>query len=131
MYRNSARNDYIYGEMNGFTHNQPLEQVWAAARVLLFESGFQTRDAGGGYYLETEWSSEPNSKIRYRYMLTGVAQGTGCTVYFTKDTENSSGSASTGRDYAMEWELVKRVDPQRAAKISSDAEAYAHSLYPD
>ena len=124
MRASAARNAFIKEQTEKHVYGRPLEQVWPEARVMLFEAGYQVKDTGeGATTLETEWKYESGSK--YRYLVMGVRQGDKCQVRFTKAYESGGKHKSTGtsRDWSMEFKLIKKVDPDAAARIETEADA--------
>lgn len=129
MQRNAARKQYIYDQLHNYKYQAELDSVWPQAREMLFERGYQTRDSGGGYNVETEWAIEGDR--RHRYLLTGLKGPGTAEIHFMKDSEAVGGSVETGRDYEIELLLVKRIEPQRAAQIEAEAEAHANKVVPE
>lgn len=125
----SARRKHIEDATRGHVYNRPVDQVWTQARQLLFERGFTVRDTGEGasHQAETEWRQDGNNH-RVRYLLSGLpASDDKAQVQFTRAEEqyDKGGSWSpldTERDVEMEFELIKRVEPDQANVIETDAD---------
>ncbi len=120
----SARQAHINEQMQNYTYEKSLDQIWPEARALLFEAGYQVRDTGeGSTTLETEWSRSEGGSV-VRYLVQGIElDGGKAQVRFNSQAKTKDGSAGGGRDYSMEWRLVQRVEPTRAARIEGDADA--------
>lgn len=123
----SARQDHINNRTQAYVYNRPVDQVWGSARQMLFELGYTVRDTGegGSFSAETEWKQE--GKERSRYLLTGSSVDAGrCTVQFMRAEESQRGgnwdNDGTQRDFDIEFELIKRVEPDAAAQIESEAD---------
>ncbi len=119
----AARDAYIEARTKKYVYDRPLEQVWPEARTMLFEMGFEVKDTGeGATTLETEWKQESGS--RYRYLVQGIRQGDKCQVRFTKafETRGKHQSSGTSRDWGIEFELINKVEPRRAAEIRVEAD---------
>ena len=125
----TARRKHIEDATRGHVYNRPVDQVWTQARQLLFERGFTVRDTGEGgtHQAETEWKQDGNNH-RVRYLLSGMpATKDKAQVQFTRAEEQlDKGSGwsplDTDRDLDMEFELIKRVEPEQASGIESDAD---------
>ena len=88
------------------------------------------RDSGGGYNVETEWGwVGENERRRYLVSTYAVNNNTGYVVHFDyvneKDNPGSYPYTKNGRDYNMEFELLKRVDYAQWSSINNAAESYA------
>jgi len=124
----AARRKHIEDATHGHVYNRPVGHVWGQARQLLFERGYTVRDTGegGSYQAETEWKQEGQDR-RVRYLLSGLPAGDEkAQVQFTRSEEQrdkgSWMSLDTGRDLDMEYELIKRVEPEQASVIEADAD---------
>ena len=120
----AARNAYIQNHTLEFVYESPLETVWPNARTLLFEEGFSVNDTGeGSTTLETDWLY---TQYEHRFLVQGIAvDESTCQVLFTEQSRNSSGAVSSGRAWDLEWELIQRVEPDRARQIEIGAQAAA------
>lgn len=127
--------------LDGVTIERPLDDVWAAARHLLGERGYAlagkdrvaegqsevdtlgylsraaetTETAAGGRRLETGWDGR-----RVRYSLEARPSGGGWRVRYTAVHEHLTDHGHDGwaeRDAPLELELLRRLDPERAARI--------------
>lgn len=118
----AAKQQHINEAMKNYTYDKSLAEVWPEARTMLFESNHQVRDTGeaGGNTLETEWARD-NSGNMTRYLVQGLEVDGKAQIRFNAQARTQSGQTSGGRDYGMEWQLVQRVEPERAAKIEADA----------
>lgn len=128
----SAKHAYLEQETANHIYNQPLKQVWPQARQVLFEHGFEVKDTDGSN-AETEWKqSSGDSSQRERYLLSGVeVSDTECKVQFTKATQFKSGadwgSPQTERDLGLEFELIKKADPDAFARIDAEGDKRAEA----
>ena len=121
-----AKHEYIEQKVQSHTYDKPLSVVWPQARQLLFSEGFEVKDTDASN-AETEWKYE--GSYRKRYLVSGIAVGKNkCQVQFTKsESQKKSGGGwydpDTARDLGLEWDLLKKVSPDRASKIEAEAEA--------
>ena len=130
MYRAGYRNEYIRSQMQGFVHTADFTALWTTARTMLFEAGYMVRDSGNGYNVETEWARTDVDTMR-RYLLVGYTNpdGTGSIQFNYVEQRSRDGaypSQRTGRDYDMEYELLRRVDLSKWQQIEMDATDYAN-----
>jgi hypothetical protein len=123
----TARRKHIEDATRGYVYNRPVDQVWGQARQLLFERGYTVRDSGEGgtHQAETEWKHDGNRRVRY--LLSGMPVGDDkAQVQFTRSEEQRDkgewSSLDTERDLDIEYELLKRVEPEQASVIEADAE---------
>ncbi len=123
------RDQYISAQLQDYVYTTNFAEAWGKARVLLFESGYQVRDSGNGYNVETEWGWTSDNERR-RYLVSAYAvNNNGYVIHFdyVNETINSGTSpyVKSGRDYDMEYELLKRVNFNQWRQIESDATRYA------
>ncbi len=123
---------YITSQLKTYKYKaDEFPQVWTAARQLLFKQGFQVRDSGGGYNVETEWAD--TGRAWRRYLLTGYTTANGeawVEFLYYEETYEHHGmnvSARSERDYQMEAEVLKTVKPAEWTRISNAADVYAKS----
>lgn len=136
-------------ELDAFAYGQPLASVWPVARRLLaergfklvgedraavgqkaqgelgrfFAKGFETRSsAGGGLSLETD---ENGAFLRYR--LIGIDSGHGtCRIRFIAVRRRADDPTEEDRrDLDLEFELVRRVSPADASRMTEVSESAA------
>ncbi|MFT3712332.1 MAG: hypothetical protein QM817_32195 [Archangium sp.] len=124
----AARSKHIQNATMGHTYQKPCNEIWAAARTMLFARDFQVKsaDAAAGLTLETEWkfSQNGNATSSSRYLFQGSAPTpTSCQVQATRAAKSQQGQTSMARDWQMEWDLLKQVDIQAAQQIEADANA--------
>jgi hypothetical protein len=117
-----AKHEHIETQTKNYVYNQSAQSVWPAARQLLFEKGFEVKNTGeaGMLTAESEWKYENKKRTRYLAQATPVSDAQ-CKIVFTKMESDKNGSDTT-RDLALEWELIQRVEPDRAAQIKAEAE---------
>lgn len=109
------------------------EEVLGVARLVLVEKGFAPRDVGAGV-IETDWKhssrsdKDSSTSATWRYVVTAMSMGEGtkltAVMNTTKTRSGSSGYSSTPenqRDFDLELEIVRRIDPGAAARIDVEA----------
>jgi hypothetical protein len=120
----SARHEYISSQTQEFVFAKGAPDVWPVARQLLFEKGFEVKNTGeaGALTAESEWKYEDNRRTRYLIQVNPVDPGH-CKVVFTKMSgQSSSKSNDSERDLGTEWELIQKVEPERAAAIKAEGD---------
>jgi uncharacterized lipoprotein len=108
---------------------KPAGEVWPVARQLLFEKGYEVKNTGEGGTLtaESEWKYDGKNRSRYLVQVNTV-DPSHCKVVFTKmEGERKSTTTDSSRDVGTEWELIQRVEPERAAEIKAEAEKRAEA----
>ena len=129
MRREAARNKHIEGAVTSFTYQRPCNDVWGAARTMLFTRDFQVKsaDAAAGLTLETEWKPLEQGAM-VRYLFQGAAPTPEqCQVQATAATKSQQGNTTMSRDWHMEWDLLQQVDIESANRIKADADAAANA----
>lgn len=126
----SYKENYIHQQLDSYTYNTSIDNLWSAARSLLFQKGFYVRGGGRGYVMETEWGVYDTNNTYRRYLVTGYYYNDGSSAihfdyYEETHPDGFSPYASSGRDYDMEYELLRRVDSQAWSNLERAAEAYA------
>jgi len=121
---------YVTSQLKTYKYSaSEFPQVWTTARQLLFKQGFQVRDSGDGYSVETEWA-DTGSAWR-RYLLTGYKTASGEAwvefLYYEESYQHHgvNPTSKSERDYQMEAEVLKIVKPAEWSRISNEADAYA------
>jgi hypothetical protein len=125
----SARHQYIESQSKDFVYAKPAGEVWPAARQILFEKGYEVKNTGEGGTLtaESEWKYDGKNRSRYLAQVNKVDDGH-CKVVFTKmEGDRKSQSTDSTRDVGTEWELIQKVEPERAAEIKAEAEKRAEA----
>lgn len=128
----SAKHAYREQQTENHVYKQPLSAIWPQARQLLFESGFEVKDTDGSN-AETEWRPAPGDNTqRERYLVSGIeVSPSECKVQFTRATQFRSGSTwgsmQTERDLGMEFDLIKRADPDAFAAIEAEGDRRAEA----
>jgi hypothetical protein len=120
----SARHQHIEGQTKDFVFAKPAGEVWPAARALLFEKGYVVKNTGeaGALAAESEWKYDGTRRSRYLVQVNPVDEGH-CKVVFTKmEGEKKSTTNDSSRDLGTEWELIQKVEPERAAEIKAEAD---------
>ncbi|MBN1205528.1 MAG: hypothetical protein JXB05_11465 [Myxococcaceae bacterium] len=142
----SRREAFLHDKAGTHVYRKPVAEVWPKARELLAEEGFSVMEAKGGFEMQTDWVMQgaPSSlgTTYARYLVRGIEKGPGqCSVEFLRQNRVQSQAAhdtSTGetakegpgtdsntlsRDYAMEWKLLQRAEPEVAKGFETEAAA--------
>jgi uncharacterized lipoprotein len=116
-----ARNTHLQRATQQYVYDQPCDQVWPAARRVLFEAGYAVESSERmSSTIETEWKFHESS--RSRYLVQGMEPASGkCRVRFERMEEDEDGYTSTSRDWEMEWRVLQQVAPRAAAEIQQTA----------
>jgi len=73
MRASAARSKFIQNAVMAHTYQRPCNEIWGAARTMLFARDFQVKsaDAAAGLTLETEWKyqSNGNTQSSSRYLF--------------------------------------------------------------
>jgi hypothetical protein len=137
----NRRETYLQEKAGTHVYRQPIAEVWPKAKELLTEEGYSFKEAKGGFELMTDYQMEgaPSSlgTAYARYLVRGIEKGPGqCSVEFIKQSRVESqgahdtntgaagqagASGSTNRDYAMEWKLIQKADPETAKSMEAEA----------
>lgn len=120
-----ARDRSIEAAVTNHTYQRPCQEVWQAARTVLFGQNYQVKsaDAAAGLTLETDWKFlSDGSSSRYLFQGVSTAPET-CKVQATQATKTQRGDAAMNRDWRMEWNLLKQVEMDAANRIEADANA--------
>jgi uncharacterized lipoprotein len=137
----NRRETYLHDKAGTHVYRMPIAEVWPKVKELMAEEEYSVMEAKGGYELTTDWVMEgaPSSlgTSYARYLVRGVEKGPGqCAVEFHKQsrvqsqgahdtnqgyTPEAASSNALNRDYAMEWKLLQRVDPEAAKALETDA----------
>ena len=139
----NRRETYLQEKAGTHVYRQPIAEVWPKAKEVLTEEGYSVQEAKGGFEMTTDFQMEgaPSSlgTSYARFLVRGVEKGPGqCSVEFIKQSrvesrgahdtntgaEATAGAAtSTTRDYAMEWKLIQKADPETAKAWEAEAAA--------
>ena len=127
LLRASYKDDYIQSQLESYVYNEDFGLVWGQARSLLFERGYQVRDAREGRFLETDWLwTDTTQNERRRYMVSGFGSSQGFAVQFqyVRELHNPGVAPYTEnrRDYDLEYVLLKRVNKRAWQSIETAAE---------
>lgn len=133
----AARKQSLQGSLTNHVLVVPPEQTLQMARLVLVEQGFAPKDNGSGV-LETDFkyssssSAHGSSSQAWRYVVTAVPMGQGTKLVAMKSSENSSGTVNgysstsdSTRDFELELEILRRLEPERATQYSDEADARA------
>ncbi|HYV47122.1 MAG TPA: hypothetical protein VFA20_19825 [Myxococcaceae bacterium] len=122
------RDAFVREQMAALVLPRPIAEVWPLARELLSEQGYNGVDDPETLQYESEWR-EPAAPERFsgklvRYRAQGIRLPEGrCRVVFTrfvrgKELGRGPVELSEGtRDFEMELNLYKKVDPDAAALL--------------
>lgn len=141
-----ARERELERQLAAWQSTEPLGPGWAAARRLLAERGYPLADKDAGAAgqramsqlerlasparatvergplersLETGWSRQ-----RDRYSMQSLPAGDGWRIVLWRVEEGADGRpVEPRRDLDLELELVRRLDPDGAARIDAALEA--------
>src|SRR5262249_21553987 len=118
-----VRQDYIRSQTQDFVYQRPIAEVWAAARQLLFERGYELENTGeaGTYTAETRWKYEGTTRTRYLVQAIKLDDKS-CRLNLTYASGSiNTPDVSSARDLDTEWLLLQQLEPDRAAQIASEA----------
>lgn len=124
------KDQYINQQVDPYIYSTDFQRVWQEARSLLFHNGYQVKPGADPAIIETEMGIVSDNTYR-RYLVTGYDYGDGrSTVHFDyyQETRNPgyNPSTSTGRDYNMEYQLIKIVENAQWNEIERAATQYAN-----
>lgn len=126
----AAKNAAIQRSVTSHTYNKACNEMWGAARNILFSQNYTVKsaDAIGGLTLETEWRYDSNSGTNgsssSRYMIQGQAPTpTTCQIVATKAIRGAQGNTHMERDWQLEWTILQQTDTAEATRIETEANA--------
>jgi hypothetical protein len=138
----NRRETYLQEKAGTYVFRKPLSEVWPKAKEVLSDEGYEDfKEAKGGFEMTTDFQMEgaPSSlgTSYARYLVRGIEKGPGqCSVEFLKQSRVESKGAhdtnkgldaeatadtSTARDYALEWKLIQKADPETAKAWEAEA----------
>ncbi len=125
----NAKDRYITNQMQNYTFGTSCANVMAGAKQLLFTNGYQVKGAHATNSMETEWGMI-DANVARRYLVTTLSNTAGqCSVHFDYVEEthrpDMAPTSIVGRDYVMEYTLLRRLEPESWRTIETAAEAYA------
>ena len=124
------KDQYVRQQMESYVYHTDFNYVWKEARTMLFQAGFQIRGNAEDHIMETEWHQISSGAYR-RYMVSGYVFDDGSsTVHFDYYEETQSSPdllprSTAARDYALEYELIRKVESQNYISIDNAATQYA------
>ena len=123
------KDQYITSQVDPYVYSMDFHYVWQTARSMLFKYGYRVIPGPDPVTIETDWAMIDEDTYR-RYLVSGHDFGDGrCTVHFDyyEETRNPGYSpyVTSGRDYKMEYDLIRAVESQRWNEIESGSERYA------
>jgi hypothetical protein len=89
-----------------------------------YEKGYDVKNTGeaGTLTAESEWKIEGGRRSRYLLQVNVVDPGH-CRVVYTKlEGQVEFKNNDSTRDVGLEWELIQKVEPERATAIKTEAE---------
>jgi hypothetical protein len=140
----AARDGYLQTELETWVYPQPCGTLWpevlrqvasegfalvgadraAAGKppqsgvANFFSEGYATRATSeGGLQAASDWN-----RSWVRYVANGTPSGAGCTVRYTRVTQpdtDDPGKVFSAPDWEMALALLRRVDPQAAARVEA------------
>lgn len=126
----TAKDSYITKQMQSYAFSSDVNNVMAQAKSLLFSSGYAVHSTPNPYSLETQWAFIDQYTQR-QYLVTAASTPNGTTIRFDYREETHKEGfkpySNTGRDYVMEYELLKRMEHDKWSSIEQAAEAYANA----
>ncbi len=145
MRASQARQASLQNSMSNLTLSNSPDQVLKIARMVLVERGFAPKDIGEGI-IETDWKhasdrsyeTGSSSSQSWKYTVTAMSMGEGETASTrlvvmqngqsqSSGTTSSTSKPSTMRDYQLELEILRRLDPSAATNIEVEAERAAQA----
>ena len=123
------KDQYITSQVDPYVYSTDYQRVWQEARSILFHHGFRVIPGADPSTIETDWALVSDNTYR-RYLVTGYNYGDGrSTVHFDyyQETRNPGYSPYTtsGRDYDMEYQLIKAVELSQWNQIEVSAQQFA------
>jgi len=113
-----ARDDVRDAKVAGWVYRQPCSEVVRATRELLFAKDFQVTAPADALEFETSWRLKRGAQMHAgtRFLISAtVVESGGCRLEATRQQLNQSGGSEGGeRDLDLEWEVLRRVDPEAA-----------------
>lgn len=113
-----ARSDYLEEQRESFVFQAPPDKIFAEVQRLLAEEGYQlegtaTQAVNG---VSTPWKQENVGSSQFQVRFIPLARG-GHFVHIVHLKRYDDGEINRYRWTHTEWELVQRVEPDRAAEI--------------
>jgi len=118
----NAQADYLKASMEQLEYRQSCDSLFPVVQQLLAERQF-TLTATGPYTFQT--NIVPFNTTNYhQYFGQGIATATGgCRIILSLSDTFVNGAPTVRRDFRMEYEVLRRVDPRLAAQIQTDSSA--------
>lgn len=114
----TARYHYLQEQREAFVFQAPPEKIFAEVQRLLAEEGHPLEGtvAQAVTGVSTPWKQENVGSSQFQVRFIPLERG-GHFVHIVHLTRFDSGEINRLRWTDMEWELVQRVEPDRAAEI--------------
>jgi len=138
MKRSMARSRFIEEKTKGYVYKKSVDDIFPVAWELLFERGYEAQDTFGknNFVMQTRPKFD-DSNNRSSYFVKGMRiDEKKSKLEFSKKSASYNSQtggyydSSPSRDLALEFELIKRLDPEQAALIESEATAAAEQEVP-
>lgn len=134
-----ARQSSLQASLNNHTLASSSDDVLNSARLVLVEQGFTPKDVGPGvietdYKSSSRYGSSSSSSQTWKYTVTVMTvAGNTKLVAMRNGQASSSGAAGyssqskSSRDYDLELDVLRRVEPTAAARFEQEADARAQA----
>ncbi|MBO4351205.1 MAG: hypothetical protein J6A01_09710 [Proteobacteria bacterium] len=73
----SYKENYIHQQMDNYAYKTNINNLWSAARALLFQRGYRVLGPGHGYQMETDWGYTDTEGTFRRYLVTAYQNNDG------------------------------------------------------
>jgi hypothetical protein len=122
---------YVDRHRDAFVFKISRDPLVATLRDVLAEQGFDLDDAPpGATTLHARARHTTNTAVEYTVHLEPLQAG-GALVELMRTTKDDQGNIQSSiRDTELEWELIQRCEPDRAAKILQAAADRADQVAP-
>ncbi len=131
-----ARDSYIQSQVVDQPIGRPVEQVWPALKTVLAARGTMIAESDDSYFtLKTTVAPDSSTQGQVHWFTANAQRldATSCKmkiVYVTEATATDGRKARIDQhDWQLELEVLKLVDPQRAAAIEGEAQSRYDGSY--
>jgi hypothetical protein len=127
----NARRSAIDFQRETFVYRTPPERVYREVQALLAESGHRLPDADDfvGRTVSTDPVQKRTGSIWQHQVRVIPVRGKGHLVHVVTVLMDDDGEVfHRGRSNDLEWELIQRVEPDRALEIAARAEERAAAV---
>ena len=103
-------------------YDVPLEEVWPFALQLMSENGFEikkneAREDGSRFSAESDWIPSGYGQVQLVVQGVRYADNSSQVSYTRMERALGETQVQLNRDLDMEWQLLRLIDPERAATI--------------